>query len=676
VNVFELMAVITLNRDSYKKGLEEASKDTEKTGSKLRTTLGTVSKVAGATVTAIAGAATSAVGSITSFASSSATAMDTIDKQSQKMGISAEGYQEWAHALDLSGASVDSLQTSMRTLSSVMTQADDESKDSSKYLAQLGVAVEDTEGNMRSTEDVMNDVILALADMEEGAERTTIASKLLGRSATELGPLFNAGSDAIKDMKQEAHDLGLVMSNDAVKGGAKLNDTLTNLKGSFGAMKNSLGSSLMPIVQKFADLLLQAMPRIQALFDKIAPVLANMFEKIMPPLMDLVDAILPVFAEILDAIMPIISELCEMILPIITELLQNLAPIISELFQHLMPIVKAILDAIKPVLDALMPILSAIFDVVGKLLGPIMDLVGNLLQPLLTLLKPIEGLLKPIVGLIEGVGNVLKPLLDLVNDLLKPINEFIDTIFGGLTGGMKDVEDGIGDENKGGIMGALSKIMGVIEGPLGWAFNTFGDILSTAFDAIGAVFGGIIDFIDDPQKALSDFFDWITEKSKKAADLLADVWDVLTYDEDTKARDRVNQANQAILDRGGPEADALRERMVFSGVKGWTMETTRVPGLAAGGVLEPNKPFLALLGDQKNGLNVEAPLETITNAMLTALRTDAVNHSGNENLQSIPAQPIVVSVRLEGELEGLFRALQEQDAEQVSITGRPSWAMG
>ena len=61
---------------------------------------------------------------------------------------------EYTHALELSGASVDSLQTSMRTLSSVMTQADDESKDSSQYLTQLGVSVEDAEGNMRSTEEV------------------------------------------------------------------------------------------------------------------------------------------------------------------------------------------------------------------------------------------------------------------------------------------------------------------------------------------------------------------------------------------------------------------------------------------------------------------------------------------------------------------------------------------
>ena len=40
-----------------------------------------------------------------------------------------------------------------------------------------------------------------------------------------------------------------------------------------------------------------------------------------------------------------------------------------------------------------------------------------------------------------------------------------------------------------------------------------------------------------------------------------------------------------------------------------------VPQLAQGAVLPANKPFLAMVGDQKNGTNVEAPLETIKQAV-------------------------------------------------------------
>jgi hypothetical protein len=43
-----------------------------------------------------------------------------------------------------------------------------------------------------------------------------------------------------------------------------------------------------------------------------------------------------------------------------------------------------------------------------------------------------------------------------------------------------------------------------------------------------------------------------------------------------------------------------------------------VPKLAKGAVLPPNKPFLAMVGDQKSGTNIEAPLDTIVEAVRTA----------------------------------------------------------
>lgn len=45
------------------------------------------------------------------------------------------------------------------------------------------------------------------------------------------------------------------------------------------------------------------------------------------------------------------------------------------------------------------------------------------------------------------------------------------------------------------------------------------------------------------------------------------------------------------------------------------LSVPQIPHLARGAVLPANKPFLAVVGDQKNGTNVEAPLETIKQAV-------------------------------------------------------------
>ena len=47
----------------------------------------------------------------------------------------------------------------------------------------------------------------------------------------------------------------------------------------------------------------------------------------------------------------------------------------------------------------------------------------------------------------------------------------------------------------------------------------------------------------------------------------------------------------------------------------------RIPELANGAVINPNSPFLAILGDQKSGTNIEAPLETIKQALVEAMGT-------------------------------------------------------
>ena len=52
-----------------------------------------------------------------------------------------------------------------------------------------------------------------------------------------------------------------------------------------------------------------------------------------------------------------------------------------------------------------------------------------------------------------------------------------------------------------------------------------------------------------------------------------------------------------------------------AGAPSSTATPTEIPKLATGAVLPANKPFLALLGDQKNGTNVEAPLDTIKQAV-------------------------------------------------------------
>lgn len=86
----------------------------------------------------------------------------------------------------------------------------------------------------------------------------------------------------------------------------------------------------------------------------------------------------------------------------------------------------------------------------------------------------------------------------------------------------------------------------------------------------------------------------------------------------------------------------------------------RVPALAQGAVIPPNKQFLAMLGDQKHGTNVEAPLDTIKQALIEAMQS--INFGGDNG-------DIVIKI---GE-EEIFRAVRRQSDRYYDRTGQSAF---
>lgn len=83
-----------------------------------------------------------------------------------------------------------------------------------------------------------------------------------------------------------------------------------------------------------------------------------------------------------------------------------------------------------------------------------------------------------------------------------------------------------------------------------------------------------------------------------------------------------------------------------------------IPALAKGAVIPPNSPFLAMLGDQKNGTNIEAPLDTIKQALQEAL---ASNGFGSNN-------DIIIPLTIDG--REIARAVVKQNEIFKKSSGR------
>jgi hypothetical protein len=190
--------------------------------------------VAGAGVAALGVAAGAAFGKSISDVSKYG---DHVDKMSQKIGFSAEGFQKWDYVLNRAGTSIDSMAPVMKKLSTSAVENSD-------AFQKLGISQEEV-ANM-SQEELFGKTIEALSGMEEGAERTALASKLLGKGASELAPLINGGTDAINEQMEMAEKYGMVMSDDGVKASADFVDAQTTLQSTMTGFKNRVTAEFLP----------------------------------------------------------------------------------------------------------------------------------------------------------------------------------------------------------------------------------------------------------------------------------------------------------------------------------------------------------------------------------------------------------------------------------------------
>jgi hypothetical protein len=239
----------------------------------------------------------SAVKGINNLIKSTAEYTDRIDKQSQKIGMSKRGYQEWDFILSDLGANVDGLQLGLKTLSSAMDEANRGNKEYGEMFRRLGVNIVDTNGKLKDQETIFNEVFSALAGMESQTERTAIASRLLGRSATELAPALNAGADEIEFLKNRAYELNTVLDDTTIAIGVNFGDQVDRMK---RALQTASARAIAPFMDDLADLATK-------FSDETIPAL----EKFMTTAVKVGLSIPPVFAFMKAVVVQVLKEIGE-----------------------------------------------------------------------------------------------------------------------------------------------------------------------------------------------------------------------------------------------------------------------------------------------------------------------------------------------------------------------------
>ena len=355
----------------------------------------------------------------------------------------------------------------------------------------------------------------------------------------------------------------------------------------------------------------------------------------------------PIFADIGSLIMEQFALqfqwACDLIGDLINSFLLPMFGFLQQVIQDMFAGIKGAWDVYgQPILDGLALGFQSVRDILS-------DVYYNLVKPVLEeIMQQIDWLwsehLKPLWdNLMEFFGAFAEMVLAIWNEYIFPwVQQMVDIFAPILSEAIKFVVDAFATAFAR-ISDIVSAVIRILKGLCEFVTGVFTGDWERAWNGIEDIFGGVWDGIVGVLKgAVNTVIDMINAVLRAVAlgvNAIIDKINALSF--------TVPDWVQGI---GG-------ETIGFNFAK---FDPPQIPKLAKGAVLPANSPFLAVVGDQRRGTNVEAPLETITQAVIAALS----QLGGAQELTA--SQPI--EIKLDGQV--LYRAMAKIEANRgVKIGG-------
>lgn len=492
----------------------EVQSSGQKLGVSLGGSIGTAIKGASALVV---GATAAVTGAVVKGSSDLASYGDNIDKMSQKMGISAQGYQEWEAVMQHSGTSMETMKASMKTLANAVEKGNDS-------FERIGISLEDL-GNM-SNEEIFSATIAGLQNVDNETERTYLAGQLLGKGATELGALLNTSAEDTQAMKDRVHELGGVMSDEAVKNAAAFQDNLQDLQTALSGVGRGLAAELLPgmneIMAGFTSLITgeegaseALMHGFDTLFTSLSSITSNIISSVTEMLPGLIEGFTSILPEVIsmatDLIISLGTAIVEALPMIITTVLPALA---VAAVQIVVALGKALIEAAPQLVSAGAQLINTLKTSIkpSELLSKGTEVIHNVLNGITNALP---GLLTSGVQIILNIANgILNNLPSLITTAFKIITEFASFILKNLPTILKAGAELLLGLVKGIIENLPEIATAALKGITEFITTIVGllpEILQTGIDILFKLIAGLIEAIPDLVAAIPEIISAIKD---------------------------------------------------------------------------------------------------------------------------------------------------------------------
>ena len=370
-----------------------------------------------------------------------------------------------------------------------------------------------------------------------------------------------------------------------------------------------------------------------------------------------------------------------------TTLTEDMKAWAGRILQFLQPLLSINLAPLKAALQNLWSTVQPLLQQLGGLLSWLWQAVA---APFITWC--VQTLLPVFTGLvtkaIEGVTGATGPLitgLKLVWDALQPVVEFIKNavitsllswrqVFSELSLQMQEKGDAIATVFYG-IRDVIAKVWSAVSPVL----QVMKDCFAETFAGIGRVVMQVLGAVLEGLAGVTEFLAGVFTGDWKRA------WNGLVLFLKSTVNALIGLLN-AMLVKLTATLNAVVSavsRLKFT-VPQWvpgiggetfqipmkTFQAPQIPYLAKGAVLPANKPFLAMVGDQRHGTNIEAPLSTIQEAVAAVMEEySAANMAGHSATVAVLREILEAVLGIEIGDDVIARAVQRHQSKMAIVRG-------
>lgn len=407
---------------------------------------------------------------------------DEILTLSSQTGLATDTLQEFTYMAELLDVSVDTITGSLSKLTNNMQSAATGSGAAAEAFAALGIDVTDSEGHLRNAEDVFYEVIDALGQMTNETERDAYSMDIFGRSARELNPMIEAGSDAIEAFAAEAQEMGYVLDDDALTALGDMDDSFERVQRQMEAVRNQIIAEMAPAIQEIADAFVEWAQTVD--WSEVAEKISEVLEVIV----DVVEFVIDHKELVLGAIIAITAAIGALT---VAQIAMNVAMTANPIGLIIMLIgaLVGIIIALEAKFHAFSNFFKEMWEGLKAFIGPIIEAIKNFF---IAAANAIRSVWERIVGFFRNIWNGIKAVFQAVGQFFLERFQFALNVVKGIWQGVTGFFSGLWE----GIKSIFSNVAGFFRTIFEAAKNVVSTIIQGIVAVIKAPINGIIRLIN------------------------------------------------------------------------------------------------------------------------------------------------------------------------------------